>query len=45
MSPEAKREWKRLLLYAVIFAGLYFLPLGTARFDGGAVPKPRRMAA
>jgi uncharacterized membrane protein YraQ (UPF0718 family) len=34
MSPEARQEWKRLLLYAAIFAGLYFLPLGTARFDG-----------
>lgn len=34
MSPEAKQEWKRLLLYGAIFAGLYFLPLGSARFDG-----------
>lgn len=34
MSPEAKREWQRLLLYAGIFAGLYFMPLGNTRFDG-----------
>ncbi len=34
MSPETRREWLRLLLYAAIFAGLYFLPIGTARFDG-----------
>ena len=34
MSPEAKHEWQRLLLYAAIFAGLYSLPLGNARFDG-----------
>lgn len=34
MSPEAKQEWKRLLLYAGIFAGLYFMPIGTSRFDG-----------
>ena len=33
MSPEAKREWKRLLLFAAVFAGLYFMPLGSARFD------------
>jgi len=34
MSPETKREWQRLLLFAAIFAGLYFLPLGSPRFDG-----------
>ena len=33
MSPETRQEWRRLLLFAAIFAGLYFLPLGTARFD------------
>jgi hypothetical protein len=33
MSPEVKQEWKRLLLFAAVFAGLYFLPLGSARFD------------
>ncbi|MGK0484399.1 MAG: uncharacterized membrane protein YraQ (UPF0718 family), partial [Planctomycetota bacterium] len=34
MSPEGKQEWKRLLIYAGVFAGLYFLPVGTERFDG-----------
>ncbi|MCA9321673.1 MAG: permease, partial [Planctomycetes bacterium] len=34
MNPEARQEWKRLLIYAGIFAVLYFLPLGNARFDG-----------
>lgn len=34
MSPEAKQEWRRFSLFAGIFAGLYFLPVGTARFDG-----------
>lgn len=33
MRPEAKQEWKRLLLYVGIFAGLYFLPIGSERFD------------
>jgi len=33
MTPEAKREWKRLLLFAAVFAALYFLPLGSPRFD------------
>ncbi|MCA8953194.1 MAG: permease [Planctomycetes bacterium] len=26
-------EWRRLLLFAAVFAGLYFLPLGTPRFE------------
>lgn len=34
MNPENKQEWKRLLLFAGLFAALYFMPLGTARFDG-----------
>lgn len=33
MSPDAKWEWQRLLLYVGIFVGLYFLPIGTVRFD------------
>ncbi len=33
MSPEAKREWKRLLLFVAVFAGLYFLPVGSPRFE------------
>ncbi len=34
MNPDTKSEWKRLLIYAGIFVSLYFLPIGTARFDG-----------
>jgi uncharacterized membrane protein YraQ (UPF0718 family) len=33
MNPETRQEWKRLLLYAAVFGILYFLPIGTARFD------------
>jgi len=33
MSPETKLEWRRLLLYAAIFAALFFLPIGVPRFD------------
>jgi uncharacterized membrane protein YraQ (UPF0718 family) len=33
MNPETKQEWKRLLLYAAVFGILYFLPIGSARFD------------
>jgi hypothetical protein len=33
MSPETKKEWQRLLLFAAIFAGLYFVPLESPRFD------------
>lgn len=34
MSPDAKREWRRLLLFAAVFTGFYFLPVGSPRFDG-----------
>ncbi|MCA8944401.1 MAG: permease [Planctomycetes bacterium] len=34
MSPDTKQEWKRLLLFVGVFAGLYFLPLGSPRFEG-----------
>lgn len=34
MSPESRQEWKRLLLFAAVFAVFYFLPVGNARFDG-----------
>ncbi len=33
MTSERTREWKRLLLFAAVFAGLYFLPLGSPRFE------------
>ena len=33
MNPEVKLEWKRLLLFSGLFAALYFMPLGTTRFD------------
>ena len=34
MMPEGKAELRRLLTYAVVFAFLYFLPVGSERFDG-----------
>ncbi|MFO1076786.1 MAG: permease [Planctomycetota bacterium] len=34
MSPETRAEWKRLAIYAAVFAGLYFLPLESPRFEG-----------
>jgi uncharacterized membrane protein YraQ (UPF0718 family) len=33
MEPEQQQEWRRLLLYAAIFAALFFLPVGVPRFD------------
>ena len=33
MSPESKSDLQRLLLFAAVFGGLYFLPVGTPRFD------------
>lgn len=33
MDAERKQEWRRLLIYAAIFAGLFFLPVGVPRFD------------
>lgn len=33
-DPETRREWLRALLFASVFAGLWFLPVGTPRFDG-----------
>ncbi|HEX6813367.1 MAG TPA: permease [Planctomycetota bacterium] len=33
MTPEAKTELRRLLLFLAVFAGLYFLPIGVPRFD------------
>ena len=33
MDSERKQEWRRLLIYAAIFAGLFFLPVGVPRFD------------
>jgi len=34
MDADHKREWTRLAVFAGVFAALYFLPVGTARFDG-----------
>lgn len=33
MSPESKSDLQRLLLFAAVFGGLYFLPVGIPRFD------------
>jgi uncharacterized membrane protein YraQ (UPF0718 family) len=34
MDSEHEREWTRLAVFAGVFAALYFLPVGTPRFDG-----------
>ena len=32
-----KQEWKALVLISAVFLGLYYLPVGTARFDGAVM--------
>jgi uncharacterized membrane protein YraQ (UPF0718 family) len=33
MTPETKQEWRRLQIFAAVFGVLFFLPVGTPRFD------------
>jgi uncharacterized protein len=35
MTPESKHELRLLSLFVAVFGGLYFLPIGSARFDSG----------
>ena len=34
LNPEARHELKIFGLLAAVFAAVYFLPVGTPRFDG-----------